>query len=366
MMMMIRNKVLLVLSLAVMAASSCDTDDGKVKEGRLVIDSTGRQVIIPDTVKSVIALKAGAMRLLSYIEVTDLVSHVEESERRRNVPYLFAHPGLRDMPVIGAGNNYDTELLAAARSDLIIATYMSKHEADRVQRLSRKPVILLDYGDLGSGIDKLFASIRLLGDIFHREERSDSLLAFIRSTMDSCAQRAAAATEKPRQAYIGGVAYNGAHGITSTEPAYPPFDIISVPNMAGGLQQNGNALSHEVVYIDQEQLVDWDPPVLFLDAAGRQIWEEEISGQPMIRTLSALSRGEAYTVLPYNWNTTNYENLLSNVWYIGTVMMPSAFGDIDYREKAREVFRFFHGVDIYHEVEAFYRPYRQLEMNNAE
>jgi iron complex transport system substrate-binding protein len=143
-MMMVRNKMLLVLvSLAVLAAASCDTDGGKVKEGRLIIVSTGREVIIPDTVNSVIALKAGAMRLLSYMEVTDLVSHVEESERRRNVPYLFAHPGLRDMPVIGAGNNYDTELLAAARTDLIIATYMSKHEADRVQRLSRKLYCLI-------------------------------------------------------------------------------------------------------------------------------------------------------------------------------------------------------------------------------
>ncbi|MDZ7737861.1 MAG: ABC transporter substrate-binding protein [Bacteroidales bacterium] len=106
--------------------------------------------------------------------------------------------------MIGAGNNYDTELLAAARADLIIATYMSKHEADRVQRLSRKPVILLDYGDLGSGIDNLFASIDLLGDIFHKKERAAELVAYISATMDSCALRAAGAIEKSQQAYIGG------------------------------------------------------------------------------------------------------------------------------------------------------------------
>ncbi|MDZ7737862.1 MAG: hypothetical protein U5K32_02090 [Bacteroidales bacterium] len=139
-----------------------------------------------------------------------------------------------------------------------------------------------------------------------------------------------------------------------------------MPNIAAALQPKDNALSHEVVFIDQEQLVDWDPPLLFLDAFGRQIWEEEISDQPMIRSLSALRRGEAYTVLPYNSNTTNYENLLSNAWYIGTVMMPSAFGDIDYREKAREVFHFFHGVDIYDEVETFYNPYRQLPKDSTE
>ncbi|MDZ7737860.1 MAG: hypothetical protein U5K32_02080 [Bacteroidales bacterium] len=92
-MMMVRNKMFLVLiSLAVLAAGSCDTDGEKVKEGRLINDSTGREVIIPDTINSVIALKAGAMRLLSYMEVTDLVSHVEESERRRNVPTSLLIP----------------------------------------------------------------------------------------------------------------------------------------------------------------------------------------------------------------------------------------------------------------------------------
>jgi len=350
----------LALSLAAMALTSCSTPERHENGGRLITDSTGRKVIIPDTVKRVIALKAGTMRLLSYMEVTDLVSHIEESERRRNVPYLFAHPGLREKPVIGAGNNYDTELLAAAQSDLIIATFMSKHEAGRVQRLSRKPVVLLDYGDLGGGIDNLFSSITLLGHIFHKKERAADLVSYISATMDSCAMRASGAMEKHPPLYIGGVAYNGAHGITSTEPAYPPFDILSVPNIAGRLQQNDNAPGHEVVFIDPEQLVDWDPPVLFLDAAGRQIWEQEIREQKMIGSLSAIRSGEAYTVLPYNWNTTNYENLLCNVWYIGTVLMPSAFGDIDYRDKAREVFSFFHGVDIYDQVAQFYRPYHRL------
>ena len=365
--MMIRNKVLLlVLFFAVLAVTSCGKQERQEAEGRLITDSTGRKVLIPDTIKRVIALKSGTMRLLSYMEVTDLVSHIEESERRRSVPYLFAHPGLREKPVIGAGNNYDTELLAAARSDLIIATFMSKHEAGRVQRLSRKPVVLLDYGDLGSGIDNLFSSITLLGDIFHKKDRADNLVRYISATMDSCAMRASDAVEKQAPLYIGGVAYNGAHGITSTEPAYPPFDMLSVPNVAGRLHQNDNAPGHEVVFIDPEQLVDWDPPVLFLDAAGRQIWEQEISEQKMISSLSAIRSGETYTVLPYNWNTTNYENLLCNVWYIGTVLMPSAFGDIDYRNKAKEIFSFFHGVDIYDQVEQFYRPYRRLQKDMDE
>ena len=167
---------------------------------------------------------------------------------------------------------------------------------------------------------------------------------------------------------MGGVAYNGAHGLTSTEPDYPPFNILSLKNVAEEPQQ-GNDRSepgHVVIFIDQEQLIEWDPDVIFLDAAGRQIWQEEITPGIMSNSLSAFRNGEAFTVLPYNWNTTNYENLLCNNWYIGSILMPSAFGHIDYREKCREIFLFFHGRDIWDEVDRYYLPFRHLQPDMAE
>ncbi|MFN2378947.1 MAG: ABC transporter substrate-binding protein, partial [Bacteroidales bacterium] len=284
--------------LVALVINSCTGAADKDREGRTITDSTGRRVVIPDTVTSVIALKSGTMRLLSYMKVTHLVSHIEGSEQRRTVPYLFANPHLRDLPVIGAGNHYDTELLAAAQSDIIIATYLSGHEADRLQRITRKPVVLLDYGNLGEGIDNLFGTMNLLGEIFRKKERSDSLVNYIRETMDEAAGRAAMAREKPPQAYIGGVAYNGAHGITSTEPDYPPFRMLSVRHIAEGSvkKEKKNALSHEVLFTDREQLIEWNPDVIFLDAAGRQIWEEEIAEEVMATSLNALKENRVWTV----------------------------------------------------------------------
>lgn len=356
------------LLLLTMLIYSCSGAGDKDPKGRIITDSTGRRVVIPDTVTSVIALKAGTMRLLSYMKVTHLVSHIEGSEQRRTVPYLFANPHLRDLPVIGAGNNYDPELLAAAQSDIIIATYLSGHEADRLQRITGKPVVLLDYGDLGDGKENLFATINLLGEIFRRKERSDSLVNYILETMDEVTERAAMAQEKAPLAYVGGVAYNGAHGITSTEPDYPPFRMLSVRHIAEGSRgkEKRGALSHEVLFTDPEQLIEWNPDVLFLDAAGRQIWEEEIAEEVIANSLDALGNNRTWTVLPYNWNTTNYENLLCNVWYIGSVLMPSSFGDVDYIEKSREIFLFFHGTDIWDEVNNYYKPFRQIINRTAE
>lgn len=361
------NMPAVILLLAVLIYSCTSTVDKDVA-GRTITDSSGRRVIIPDTISSVIALKSGTMRLLSYMKVTHMVSHIEGSERRRTVPYLFANPNLRNLRVIGAGNNYDPELLAAAQSDIIIATFLSGHEADRLQRITNKPVVLLDYGDLGSGTDNLFATLNLLGEIFGREARADSLVNYIQETINEVKERATMAQEQPPPAYIGGVAYNGAHGITSTENDYPPFRMLFVRNIAeeSVKKEKKNALSHEVLFTDIEQLIEWNPEVLFLDAAGRQIWEEEIADQVMISSLNAFKNGLVWTVLPYNWNTTNYENLLCNVWYIGSVLMPSSFGDIDYLEKSREIFLFFHGSDIWDEVNSYYMPFTQVTKETAE
>lgn len=347
---------------------SCSPGKSDRQTGRLITDHTGRSVNIPDTVKRVIALRSGTMRLLAYMGVTDRVSHIEGGEQRRNVPYLTANPYLRGLPVIGAGNHYDTELLAAAATDLIVATFMSPQEADRLQRLTRKPVVLLNYGDLGEGRDDLFSTLTLLGDIFYLEERADTLKGYIEATIDECAVRASRATEPPRTAYVGGVAYNGAHGLTSTETDYPPFMMLSVSNAAGvpDSRKNGDRPGHEVLFIEAEQLIEWDPDVIFLDAAGRQIWEKEIASGIMQASLAALRAGEVYTVLPYNWNSTNFENLLCNVWYVGSVMMPSAFGDVDVAGKSREVYRLFYGTDIYDQVYDYYKPFSQLRNENRE
>ncbi len=350
-----------VIVLNMIVLSSCSGGGGNIVGVRRIKDSAGREVTLPDTIRSVIALKSGTMRLLSYMGVTELVSHIEENEKRRNVPYLFANQHLRNLPVIGTGNNYDTELLASASSDLILATYMSSQEADRLQNLTKKPVVLLDYGDLNSHRDNLYSTLSLLGEIFHLKDRSDTLRNYIEATISECGLRAGNSTEQPGSVYLGGVAYNGAHGITSTKTDYTPFLILALNPATGesGLNNRNEALSHEVLTIDPEQLLKWDPDIIFLDAAGRQIWEKEINGSRIFNNLTAIQSGKMFTVLPYNWNTTNYENILCNFWYIGSVLLGSAFSDIDYAAKSREIFLFFYGRDIFDEVDNYYKPFRR-------
>ncbi|MGM0666518.1 MAG: ABC transporter substrate-binding protein [Bacteroidota bacterium] len=349
-----------VIILLAMAMLSCGNQQGMQDHQRLLEDSSGRQVHLPDSLQSVVALRSGALRLLCYMGLADRVAYIEGNEKRRDVPYLMANPELREKIVIGAGNNYDSELLAASNADVIIATFMTPAEADELQKATHKPVFVLEYGDMKENTGHLYKSLRLLGELFHRSERADSLVQYMISSINEFEKRSAG--NDTLSAYTGGVAYRGSHGIASTEPGYPPYSFLSIRNVAGSL---GNVVSSPVnnqenAFIDIEQLLIWDPEYVFLDAAGEIIWHAEIEKSLLGTTLQSFLSGRVYSVLPYNWYTTNYENILCNTWFIGSIVYPSSFSDVDIEEKCREIYHFFLGKDVYDEMNDMYRPFRQL------
>lgn len=347
--------------------TSCNQPGVSQFNRRLITDAAGRKVMVLDTIKSVIALRAGALRLLCYMDVANKVGYIEGNEQRRNVPYLLANPWLKEKHLIGAGNNYDAELLAASDADLIVVTFTSIADADKLQETTNKPVVLLEYGDLKNKKEKLFKSLILLGELFHRPGRADSLIQYISLNMKDFEARSAG--KDSITAYIGGVAYRGAHGISSTEPGYPPFRFLSIENVAASLGEviSSPITNHENAFIDMEQLLIWNPGYIFLDAAGEKIWKQEIDKNVLNETLSALRSGNAYSVLPYNWYTTNYENILCNTWFIGKIVYPDSFRDVEVDAKCREIYTFFLGIDVFDEMTELYKPFcRQNSRGMAE
>lgn len=327
---------------------------------RLVRDALGRELALKKPVEKVLTMKAGALRLLCYMEVQDKVGYIEQNERKRQVTYLTANPQLRTLPVLGIGNNYDPEAVAASEAELIIATYMTAAEADALQEKVGKPVFVLTYGDMGDRLEELFNSFRALGALFDRQGRADSLINFIeknRQALAAGSTGAAAAT-----AYVGGIAFNGAHGLRSSRVHYPPFLLAGIGSPVDGLPNSLQELGdgQKNILIDPEQIVDWDTDFLFLDAAGRDWWEQELR-QPAYRQLRALRQGRAFVLLPFNWHTINYEHVLCNAWFVAQVTNPRAFGEIDIEAKSREITTFFLGKDVYAAIDSTYRPFRKMD-----
>ena len=321
----------------------------------------GRTVVIPEDVERVIGLRAGALRMLTYLDAVDLVAGIEEPERRSDRPYLFAYPELRDLPPVGPHMGGDPELLVAAAPDLLFLTFTSRGQADALQERTGIPVIALEYGNFSDERELFFSSLRLMAAVIGKTGRADTLIAGIRASISELQIRTCLVPddERPR-AYIGGVSYRGPRGITSTEPFYAPFRFIGAHNVAGEIPSR---LINPIqgTYIDVEQLIVWDPDVLFVDLYSLRTAGPDIrAGTPLARSLRAIHNGEIYGILPYNNYAANYEAILANAWFAAKVLYPGRFDDIVISEKADEIFRLFFGRPVYDEIRAQHGGYRRL------
>ncbi len=321
---------------------------------RTVKDLAGRIVQVPTRIKKIVAIEAGALRLAVYLRATEMVAGVEEIEKTNLTrPYILAHPELTQLPSIGPFHGGDAELIAAARPDIIFWTFSTKGKADALQAKTGIPVIVLEYGDLDDRKNEFYRSLRLMAGIVSREERATQLIDYFEKTILDLQKRTKKCNYQ-ELVYIGGVSYRGAHGITSTEPKYPSFRYINVPNAAAGINM-------EHAFIDKEQLIVLDPAIIFVDAGGAALVKTDLKpGAVLAQNLRAVKNGQLYQVFPYNNYTTNYETVLANTYYIGKVLYPERFSDIEPDVKADQIFRFFLGKNVLKEMKKSYGGFQKV------
>jgi len=349
-----------VCSAAYLAASLLVGASGAA-DARVVVDSAGRSVTIPDRVTKVICSGAGSLRLLVYLGAQERVVAVDDIEVKRQKfdarPYAIANPRLRTLPVFGEFRGFDRpeRILALETQPEVILKAVVTGTGIDPQELENKtgiPVVVIDFGDLGAKRDKLFRSLRLIGEVVDRKERAEAVIAHIETRIADLARRTPA-TASPPSAFIGGVAFKGPHGFQATEPGYPPFTFVGVRNLA---QRSG---AKEIAHADvaKEAIVAWNPDYLFLDLATLQLGEgqgalAELRTDPAYKSLSAVAERRVFGLLPYNWYSQNFESILADAYFIGKVVHPAGFADVDPAAEADRIFEFFVGQKVFRQMDA--------------
>lgn len=315
-----------------------------------ITDMAGRKVSIPAQVKRIIPL-GGAMRFVVYMQGLDAVVGVEAIEQKKTPdsagrPYSLAVADrAASLPAIGEGGPGrlpDFERIMAVVPDLILTVGVDASQAGIIQRKTGVPVVVLHPGATAAlDLGQIRESFRLLGRIIHREERARQLIDFLNGCEGDLRARVVSLRHRPL-VYVGAIGFKGRHGITSTEAAYAPLVWINGRNVADDLGRPGHA------FIDPEQLLRWDPEVMFLDAGGLAMVSEEYRRNPgLYRGLTALRTRRVFVVPPYNYYHTNLETALANAYFMGKTLWPERFADIEPTAKANAIFRFFTGVAGY-------------------
>ncbi len=332
-----------------------------------VFDGIGRMVEVPKDPTYLICSGPGCLRLLVYLRAQDRIVAVDDVEKSRPMfrarPYALANPQFSSYPLFGEFRGHDNpELIAGLdpQPDVIFKTYgQMGYNPDELQNKTGIPVVVLNYGDLLDYREDLYQSLRLMGRILGETGRAEEVVAFFDGIIADLNKRTAAVlNELKKTCYVGGIAFKGPHGLQSTEPSYPPFLLINVKSVAYDPDKPLSELSHADVA--KEKIVEWDPEFLFIDLATIQSGEAsgalyELRNDPAFKTLSAVRQGKVFGVLPYNWYTQNFGNTFADAYFIGTVVYPDRFSDINPAEKADEIYAFLVGAPVFGEMNALFQ-----------
>ena len=319
-----------------------------------VVDFANRTVRVPTRISRVVAIGPGMLRLVAYLDAVDLVVGVESSEIDWDPlgrDYAMAYHSLfKNLPVVGVGGPRsppDPERIRSVEPDLVIVhmLYAQMYDPDRLSREIGAPVAVLDYGRAGYvDIEYVKRALNLLGRILHRESRAEELCNYIDEVVEDLGKRVGKATAKP-SVYVGAVSYKGKQPFTSSQSPFPPLQLLGVQSIVDDI-----AVKPGLVTIDFEYLLAVQPDIVFIDVGNLDIVLADFSKDPAKYCgLRAFREGRVYALLPFNYYHTNIATAIADAYYIGKVLYPEEFADIDPVEKANEIFKVFLGKPLYRE-----------------
>jgi len=347
-----RSALCAILMLAI--GSMLWPDTTFCSEERRITDMAGRMVTIPQKVDRVICSGAGCLRLLTYLKAHDRIVAVDSIEIKGSPldarPYAIANPQFKNYPLFGEFRGHDnSELIAGLRPQpqVIFKTFAGRgQDLDDLQAKTGIPVIVLEYGNLTYGRKQLDRALRLMADVIGKKRRAEEVISLFNTLEQDLMHRTEDIPRDQRPScYVGGLGQAGPHGFQSTEPSFAPFVFTHARNVAAP-SPGEKPLSHATV--SKEKIVFWNPDVIFLDVSTMRLGAgasalDQLRTDPAYQGLSAVRKGDVFGLFPCNSYNVNFEAVFANAYYVGKILYPKRFADVDPMAKAEGISTFLNG-----------------------
>lgn len=322
----------------------------------------GRTVAVPAEIEDLIAVGPGALRIIAQVGAVDRVVGIEESETTflTEAPYNIAYPSIREKPVIG-GDTISAEQIVAQEPDAVFST-SSQEELNTLQQQTGIPTIGIGTGELiNIGAPLLEDVWSFIGRILDKEDETAEVVSFLEATKADYTERTAdvSADDLP-SVYIAAISFRGGQGFSATRPLFASFELLGeVNNVAADLDYE--EIPH--VTISPEQLLQWDPQIIFVDRGNLELVREDINKNPEYRELTAIQNGNVYGILPHAQYALNHGSILANTYYMGTVMYSEAFDDIAVEQRAKEIYGAIYGQPVYEKLVELYGGLEPIDLS---
>ena len=335
--------------------ASADTDTVTVT------DMIGREVTVaPGSYQRVVCIGAGALRMYSYIGDTALLCGVEDIDNTTLAdrpkmfdgvarPYVLAYGDVfAALPSCGVGGPNaqaaEAEKILSCQPDIIISEYEDVEKADALQQQVGVPVITLRAGVDGVFAEAFPGSLRLLGQLFGREDRAEELISFIESETAELTRRTADVAEADKPGvYVCGLGNWGTTNHLMTAQSYATFRVANIRNVVNDLATDGI----QPIEAEKFAALGGSMDIMLIDAAAVKniapLYQEDPT---LLDTCKAWQDGSVYLEMAYNAYYTNYEIALANTWFAAKCVYPDLFADVDMTAKTNEITKAFLGQEL--------------------
>lgn len=314
-------------------------------ETRIVVDGLGREIEVPAKVETIVTL-GNASRMATYLGLADKMITVTSGDNNDSVVMAYGyynHDIWADLPVCSSGGygEINPEVIIEASPNVILCTFEEDIVANIEEQLGRK-VVAAPQGTLFA--EDYEHALRVFGEACGVSDRAETVIAFIQECLaDLDSRTSSIADDNKPTALCAAATFRGGHGIAGVYANNAVFATVNAKDVTVGYID-----AQKGVEVDKEQVLEWNPDLIVLDASNLGLVENEYAEDPaFFESLNAVKNGELYQWPNSTSNYTNVEIPLVNAYYIGSVMFPEAFADVDFETKAEEIFRFFLGHDGY-------------------
>ena len=350
--------MLLTLSMVLSMAVGAVTVFAETEETRVIVDSMDRSVEIPADVQRIVCVGVGALRYTCYVGGADRVVGVEDYETKPGMSRLYNYVNFdrfQDLPVTGTNGEPFVEEIINVEPQVIVMSAYAKQDPDELSQKTGTPVVVVPGSDTTLD-EKAYTTIRILGELYGLEDRAEALTSYLLGIQEDLEQRTVSIPDDQKPScYVGGVSFKGHHGFEGTEAYYGPFELIHANNLANTTQQTG------AVHIDVEQVLAWDPDLIFLDFNGMKLINEDYEAHPdFYQALTAVQEGKVNSQISFRSSASNRETALADAYYAACVMFPQQFQDIDPVEKAGEIFTMLLGSNPYDDLKGAGYEFRPI------
>ena len=364
--------ILLTISM-IFAMATCACAEA-TPETRVVTDVWNREVEIPYEVNSIVCLGSMGPRFAAYLDVVDMMVGAEDNDINgmtvRSDYSPVYHEQLKTLPSVGSGggsgeNNGYAEEIIQLQPDVIIAGF-NEDACEELQEQTGIPVVSIRYRTQGFIDEGFYRSMRVFAEVVGAQERCEAVLSYVDACKADLNDRTKDVPDENKpKAYTGAVTFNGRHGFAFTYVNFPAFTAVNALNVADVLleERTGEAaaeaaasgkayIGNDGFEVDLEQIIAWDPDIVFLDPGNMDLVNDEYATNPgFFDSLRAIQEGQVYTMPSTNYMGPNITYLIINAYFAGTILYPEQFADVSLEEKAGEVMELMLGEDFFDQMQ---------------